>query len=448
MAAGDKYLSCERPFLTLEQTIRSMIIEDDNGGPILRMPSFTPPHPEIESIHRWISDGAGGGSDATELSTIHYNFDAGVNNAQDETPEFEVFAFNDPDGVHTGESFTVVVPANLEIHTPDGTWHSSNFTHILGDGTGSNPLARLKARIKSGHAVGTFTDVIKVIHPEFPISVPSGYNLLNVACRVATATHATTISWQSSLVGAKPSGILIYNLDNMIAGITTDGDMAEHDYFHMVRGMETDEQRLKPIKSTAGVDADLIGSGAAPNVFDRTGIKLTASTQKSMRLKWKPISNGVKCVQNNNCMYVTFDGSTTAAGFYAGIRGAGSVDFSLGKNAGSTMTNTRSWTSGFSTGGAHAANAFFGVRRTSSTAQESFINGVTLAGSAATSAAVSDLYPRMPGLANNSDVGDALLPKITGAKLHCIGIGSNSVSFTRVRARLNTYYAALGMSAA
>lgn len=447
MAAGDKYLSCERPFLTLEQTIRSMIIEDDNGDPMFRMPTLVPPHPEIESIHRWISDGAGGGSDATELSTIHYNFDAGVNNVQDETPEFEVFAFNDVNGDHTGEDFTVVVPSRTEVWTPDGTWHTSNFTHILGDGTGSNPLARLKARIRSGQSVGTFNDIIKVIHPEFPVSVPSGYNTLTVSCRVATATHATTIAWQNALSGAKPSGLLIYNLNNLIAGLDTDGDLVEHDYFHMVRGMETDEQRLKPIKSTAGVDADLIGSGAAPNIFDRRGIKCTAATQKTMRFKWKPITNGVKCVQNNNCMYVTYDGSTTAAGFYAGIRGPGSLDFTLGKNAGGTMNSTRDWTTDFSSTSTHAANAMFGIRRTVSTGFESWINGTTSTQATATSAAITDLFPRMPGVANNSDTGDSLSPKIAGVTMHCIGFGSNAVTFADVRARLNTYYAGLGLSA-
>lgn len=376
------------------------------------------------------------------INTVFYNFDAGVINTIDESPTYEVVATTNP-LIHAGEPITVKVPDKFEIMTSDNVWHSSDFSHILGDGTGSTPSAQLKFRVKSGNAVGTYVKSFDVEH----FQLPSAVTVFSTAGRVKTAVHATTIAWQSALAGTKPSGILLFYLDDLISGVDSDGDLVEMDYFHMVRGMETDEQRLKPLKSTAGLDADLVGSGAAADVFDRTGIKCTAATQKGMRIKWKPITNKVKVSQDNNSLFVTFSGSTAGSStqFYCGIAGAGSVNWNLGKNAGGTMNNTRAWTSGFSSGGSHTANAFFGIRRTSSTAYESYINGTTSAASTNTSAAVSDVYFRMPGNANNSDSGDMIFPHTT-ALLHCIGIGSNAVTFGDVRSRLNTYYTGLGFS--
>ena len=381
-------------------------------------------------------------SATSPFPTIYYNHDAGVKNPIDESPTYEVYATTHT-ADHAGEPITVHVPARLEIMTPDNVWHNADFAHILGDGTGANPSALLKCRIRNGIAVGTYAvNSMTVDHAD----LPPNYQVFNVSGVVKTAVHATTIAWQNALAVLKPSGKLLFFLDDLISGVDSDGDLTEMDYFHMVRGMETDEMRLKPLKTNSGSDADLIGSGASPNIFDSTGIKVTVNTQKTIRTKWKPITNGVKCTQNNNSMFVTFDGSTTAQQNYAGITGAGGVNFNLGKNSGGTMNSTRSWTSGFSPASVHTANAMFGVRRTSSSAFESWINGTTAAAGANTSAAISDVYVRFPGSANNSDTGDSTLPPTAGARLHCLGIGSNAINFTDVRARLNTYYTGLGLS--
>ncbi len=103
-------------------------------------------------------------------------------------------------------------------------------------------------------------------------------------------------TWYNSL-STKPSSSLLTDLNNLYDGIYFDGDGQEIDLFHPIAGLETDEQRLRPIISTSGNDFTNVNSAVLS-----TGGMQGNGVDSYLDLKWLPTDNGVKFTQDSACM--------------------------------------------------------------------------------------------------------------------------------------------------
>lgn len=100
--------------------------------------------------------------------------------------------------------------------------------------------------------------------------------------------------WHDSL-SVKPSSGLWSDLKTLADGTALDGDWDEMDLFGMVAAMETDEQRLRPLKTTSGDDCIIEGSpGLSVN-----GIDCPLQDISGLNLKWNPTDDGVKYTLNS-----------------------------------------------------------------------------------------------------------------------------------------------------
>jgi len=101
--------------------------------------------------------------------------------------------------------------------------------------------------------------------------------------------------WYDSLA-VKPSEGLWTDLKIMADGMSEDGDWDEMDLFGVIAGLETDEQRLKPFKTTSGDNCVVEGApGLSVNGIDNPLL----TNVNGLNLKWNPTDNGVKYALNN-----------------------------------------------------------------------------------------------------------------------------------------------------
>jgi hypothetical protein len=103
--------------------------------------------------------------------------------------------------------------------------------------------------------------------------------------------HPVFKTWYN-LLTIKPSVSLANDLNTLISSLDTQGLLSKLDIFHPIAGMETDEQRLKPILTT----------GTSPFVVSGT-VNLTSngatSTGGYIDLEWNPFTNGVNYTLND-----------------------------------------------------------------------------------------------------------------------------------------------------
>ncbi len=99
--------------------------------------------------------------------------------------------------------------------------------------------------------------------------------------------------WYDSL-GTKPSGALLGALNILVNGLDHDGVYGKIDLLSVVAGMETDEQRLRPLITTSGNDISLVGSSIK---LDNSGASLLVKDQNldnsHFELHWIPSLHGV-----------------------------------------------------------------------------------------------------------------------------------------------------------
>jgi len=256
--------------------------------------------------------------------------------------------------------------------------------------------------------------------------------------------------WYDSL-SVKPSAGLWTDLKIMADGMNEDGDWEEADLISVHAALETDEQRLRPFKTTSGDDFIPTNSPT----LSVEGYNSSDGSDRLIDCKWNPVDNGVKFTENN--AYIGIYGvSKTSTGSGNEIFGASNENGDFGNciistsltttaitNASQTMINgyfnTTSTPS--KTGLSNTIKRYYvGIKRTSSSSITKYINGVqNVVGSLSTGLTPYDF----------SILGVNYGGVYSTATLHtsraCI-VGSSLIDHDRVAARLNTFFASRGLS--
>lgn len=181
--------------------------------------------------------------------------------------------------------------------------------------------------------------------------------------------------WYNSLTGAKPSRTLLRDLNNLMWGLENAGILSELDLFHPIGGLETDEQRLKPIISTSGNDFTNVNS-VTLNSNGATG----NGSSSYLNLNWNPNTDGVKYVLNNAhiACYSRTDVAENSTDISAYNGTTQFTGFNIKWGDGNWYCNIHKTSSSMTYANANSLGFYIG-QRTASTAQESFKNGVSIA---------------------------------------------------------------------
>lgn len=117
--------------------------------------------------------------------------------------------------------------------------------------------------------------------------------------------------WYNKLA-VKPSTEVTTDLRALIVGLLEDQILQKCDLFHVIGGLETDEQRLKPIISTSGLDFTNVNSVT----LDSGGAKSNGSSY--INLNWIP-DNNQNMYRLNSGTIAVYVRENTNSGFDAGV---------------------------------------------------------------------------------------------------------------------------------
>lgn len=272
--------------------------------------------------------------------------------------------------------------------------------------------------------------------------------------QASSASVSVLQNWYNSL-SVKPSAGLWSDLQTMADGMNSDGDWPEFDFFPMVACMETNEQRLRPLKATSGDDMvnDPLLSGQ-PLTLNSNGANGNAAGV--LNTKWNPTDNGVKYTQNS-AFLAAYGNTTTSTATTHPIIGSWSnpdIQCFISRSLTSTLIGTQGRVLNSSSGTTNATKSksgssipyFIVEQRTASNANVGSINLVNGANNTTVSTGKSNFDLFICGI--NDDTG---LFGPTGTTLdivRCVICGSGLIDKTRVWARLNTFFTARGLAIA
>ena len=138
------------------------------------------------------------------------------------------------------------------------------------------------------------------------------------AAAAAVTPSPLIASWYTAL-SVKPSAALLTALNTLVDGMNTDGDWTELDFFALAGGMETQEQALRPLKTTGSATMTNFDNGGGGLTWTVNGFQ--GNNTDVILTGFNPSSNGVKYVLNS--AYLGFFGNTTlntsVASFVVGI---------------------------------------------------------------------------------------------------------------------------------
>jgi hypothetical protein len=265
-------------------------------------------------------------------------------------------------------------------------------------------------------------------------------------------------SWYDSLI-VKPSAGLWSDLKIMADGMNTDGDWSEMDLFGSVAGLETDEQRLRPFKTTSGNDCIIEGS---PNL-SINGIDDPFDTSSAgLDLQWNPYVDGNKFTQNS--AYICGFGITKISNI-SGRTFMGGIEEIIGVVVSKSVIsidsdNTNmiilngSELNGISNQGAsskallNSTKTFvIGIKRTDSANIVKYVNDNQFNSSIGSSVLPINGNIGFYGYYYYLD-GSPLFTGFIGTQTYGRGYiaGSSLIDHNRVANRLNTFYASRGLS--
>ena len=262
--------------------------------------------------------------------------------------------------------------------------------------------------------------------------------------------------WYDSLA-VKPSAGLWTDLQILADGMNTDGDWDEIDLFGIVAALETDEQRLMPLKTTSGESTSIVGTmNLSVNGIDNP----TSAANSGLDLKWNPTDDGVKYTLNSayyGCFGITKASSVSSrwimGSYYAGLD---NDNFSVMKLQTSTTTlllnsttsiNNSSLITVTKTGLSNAIKTFFIGAKTTDTTAYGYVNATN------NNTSVSPLFIPTLDFGFMGYYDGSFTPTLTFASNivnQAFGrgyiAGSSLIDHDRVAARLNTFFASRGLS--
>ena len=141
--------------------------------------------------------------------------------------------------------------------------------------------------------------------PSKPNNAPKSDLLLYLVTKPASAVptvqpNAFISSWYNAL-SVKPSETLLTDLNTLTAGMDADGDWTELDFFALSAGMETEEQALRPLKTTGSATMTNFDNGSGGLVWSVNG--WAANGVDLILSGYNPFSNAVKYALNSASFY-------------------------------------------------------------------------------------------------------------------------------------------------
>lgn len=265
---------------------------------------------------------------------------------------------------------------------------------------------------------------------------------------LASGPNSLISNWYNGLA-VKPSASLLAALNTLSAGMNSDGDWTEIDFIAIMAGMETDEQRLNPIVTTSNENMTVFG---IPTLDADGVINPVVGDENYLNTKWNPTDNGVKYTLNSAYLGVYGDTQTSVLPQAACFGSNNNIDSASMVDIESTSTAMRHASSNFlnssastfvafnKTGLANSIKRFYvSTSRTSNTTISRFVNGnATTIALPTTSLSNLDFF-----ILGDNESGTAY--SNTAAKIRCVIAGSGLISSSRVAARLNTFWTAVGL---
>jgi hypothetical protein len=131
-------------------------------------------------------------------------------------------------------------------------------------------------------------------------------------------------TWYNGLL-VKPSNNLMTALNTLVDGLDADGNWDKLDLFGLLAGLETEEQRLKPLITTSGEDFVKIGN---PTLNNNGGKNNASFGSDYLDLKWNPTDDGIQYTLNS-AFISTYQGNFPINGFDIALGSLNSVAGSL-----------------------------------------------------------------------------------------------------------------------
>lgn len=274
--------------------------------------------------------------------------------------------------------------------------------------------------------------------------------------------NALIQAWYDSLA-VKPSEALLTDLNTLSAGMDADGDWSEMDFFALIAGMETDEQRLRPLITTSGDDIVNVDLGSGGIVLDVNGAKGNAIDL--LNSKWNPTDDGIKYTLNSAVGAIYGNGlenitTTIKAQFSTGstvddfnyeflemlVRAfsATSIRASISKinNNSVPLSANKAKTSGVSDWPYFAA-----IKRTAFNAARNWINGASGSTNSNTTTGLPTVDVGIAGYRYIDAVSNPVTEEGGSLDYHrAVIFGSGSLLESRVGPRLNTFFVSRGLN--
>ncbi len=270
----------------------------------------------------------------------------------------------------------------------------------------------------------------------------SFYNIFQrFAVRQTFGLHGDLLTWYNAL-SVKPSSALMYKLDTLVWGLYYDGVWNELDLFHVMGGLETDEQRLRPIKNTNTTattftsvnSVTLSTSGVTGNGVD-----------SYLNTNWNPSINGVKFTQLNSSigLYCRSSSADTGTDFGAS-NGIAPTQLAIKRVAGPNYIFTIGNTTTVINSNINGADGFYSVSLSGGSytiLRNASASGLTANTGAYTAVGLETLNFYLCG--RNTGSATVANPTVHNyAMLYC---GSGNINQTTLYTRIQTYMTSVNL---
>ncbi len=244
-------------------------------------------------------------------------------------------------------------------------------------------------------------------------------------------------SWYDALV-IKPSPSLLTALNQLTWGLSSNGIWTELDLFHPIGGLETDEQRLRPLITTSTTKTF---TNVNSVTLDSTGATGNGTTSY-INTNWNATTDGIKFIQNSASMGV-YNRTNSTGDLYE----IGAFVFVGNKNqylASKNAANNQQVTINSVTNLNSATSDSLGLRsgvRTAVNARASYVNGVSIGSDAGAAGSIVTINTFLCGVN-----GDGALYKPSNRNISLLFLGSGAINQLTFYNHIQTYMTSRGIS--
>lgn len=275
---------------------------------------------------------------------------------------------------------------------------------------------------------------------------------------------ALILDWYTAL-SVKPSDELLSSLNTLVDGMDADGDLVEMDFLAITAGMETEEQALRPLKTTGS--ATMTKGSATPE----SGLTWTVSGYAGnndgyILSNYNPLTNGTKYTLNSVCMASFVSVSVVTSSGNGNFMGGGSTPDGIQDSETFTQatwnntsitaptsqylpnTNVTQTPRTVSQTVGVGASIFIGNVRSASTVSYNWINNQRSATKSNTPNYVPNVNFGYFGVSyyDESTLDFLVSPPTNRVYSKCGIVGSGNIGLERVGSRLNTFFESRGLS--